>query len=87
MKIQKDSNPSSQNEKQRQFNKATMEHYESLNYFEREEIIKWLKKNLTTIPMLAKTKKSALAAILAGHYESNSALTLIWHAIKALKLN
>jgi len=75
-----------QTERQDRLNQSTTTHYERLSYFEREEIAKWLKKNLNDIPMLAKTKKSGLEEILRGGYESKPALLLIRQAIQALGL-
>jgi len=75
-----------QTERQDRLNQSTTTHYENLSYFEREEIAKWLNKNLNDIPMLTKTKKSGLEEILQGRYESKSALLLIRQAIQALRL-
>ena len=67
-------------------NAANEQRYHALSYFEREEIIRWLKNNLTAIPILAKTKNTGMQEIIAGHTESNSALMLIRYALQALRL-
>lgn len=74
------------NQQQKLLNDATEKRYAALSYFEREEIVQWLKKNLPLIPILAKTKKVGLEEILAGHIESNSALLLIRYAMQVLKI-
>lgn len=67
-------------------NQETEQRYNALTYFEREDVIRWLKNNLSTIPILAKTKNTGMQEITAGHIESNSALLLIRHALQALQL-
>ncbi len=74
------------NQQQKQLNEATEKRYAALSYFEREEIAQWLKKNLSTIPILSKTKKLGLTDILAGHIESNAALLLLRYAMQILNL-
>jgi hypothetical protein len=55
------------NDKQKQENDRTIQRYESLSYFEREEILTWLKQNLTSIPILAKTKKQDYQSLSQGN--------------------
>ena len=71
--------------KHQQFNKKTENCYQSLSYFERQEMIGWLQENFENIPVLDKTKKTGLEEILLGQIGSNSALLLIRHALKNLK--
>ena len=74
------------NEQQKRLNAVTEQRYNALSYFEREEMIRWLNKNLGSIPILAKTKRVGIQEIIAGHTESNSALLLIRYALQALRL-
>ena len=71
-------------EQHKRLKQATMRKYEQLSYFEREEITRWLKKNLKDLPILSKTKQLGLKELLAGHYETKSALLLIRYAMQRL---
>lgn len=70
----------------KQENNRTIQRYESLSYFERGEILHWLKQNITSIPILAKTKNTGLAELIRENYQSPSASLLVRQAMKALKI-
>ena len=74
------------NGQQKRLNEITEQRYNSLSYFEREEVVRWLNKNLASIPILVKTKKTGMQEITSGHIGSNSALLLIRHTLQALSL-
>ena len=72
--------------RQASLNQQTLDRYEALSYFERQEISQWLKYNLAKIPMLGKIKREAMARLLAGDYEYPATLVLLGHTINALRL-
>ena len=72
--------------RQHSMNQETMLRYEALSYFERKEVIQWLKYNLAKIPMLGKIKREAMAKLLAGDYYYPSTLVLIRHTLSVLHL-
>ena len=71
---------------QERLSQTTLSRYESLSYFEREEVKKWLKQNLANIPMPSKIKKPGLERLLSGEEEAPAVLVLIRYALKALNL-
>ena len=72
--------------RQDSINQQTLLRYEALSYFERKEILQWLKYNLAKIPMLGKIKREAMAKLLAGDYEYSSTLVLLRHTMTTLRL-
>ncbi len=60
--------------------------YEGLSYFEREEVTRWLKYNLSKIPMLSKIKRAGMEKLLVGDYRCRSTIALIRHTLNAMGL-
>ena len=68
-------------------NKEILRQYEQLSFFEREHMIKWIKKNFNQIPMPVRFKKAALEELLSGDYEEANTLLLIKYAFEGLPSN
>jgi hypothetical protein len=69
---------------QHSINQKTALRYESLSYFEREKITRWLKYNLVKIPMSGEIKRTAMVELLSNNYCYPDTLVLIRHTLVAM---
>jgi hypothetical protein len=72
-------------EKTLDLDKITLQRYENLSAFERDEILRWIIKNLDNISVPAQIRKTALQRLQAGEHSFRSTLLLIRYAMSGLR--